>query len=73
MSEQIVNIVVRQASSGSALSVSMTYSSDGNLVRKTRDYLRNAGGYTMEGRMPAELRHAVVDLVQKLSDEGQLF
>jgi hypothetical protein len=73
MARQIMQINVSQDSSGGAVTISATWSSDEHPVKKTRHYLRQPGGYTADAHLFKELDWQVFDLVLKLMDQGQLF
>lgn len=73
MAQQSVQLNVSQASSGAPIVVSMTYTSDGYLVTKSRDRLGDHEDYTIGMRMAAECRYELLDLVKKLVNEVALF
>jgi hypothetical protein len=73
MARQIMQINVSQDASGGAITISCNWSSDEYPVKKTRHYLRQPGGYTVDARLFTELDFAVYEQVMKLMDQGQLF
>lgn len=68
MAEQVVNIVLRQSSSGAPVSISLTWTSDAHIVMTTRHLARQRGEYTMDARMINELgaasRQIVADMIR---------
>lgn len=73
MARQVVQINVTQDSSGSAIAVSWSWTSDGNPVLSHRGYFRQPGSYTMDLTMVRELEKAVLDLVKNTLRTEQLF
>lgn len=73
MAEQTVNVVIRQQSSGSGLSITASWGSDGHPVTHKRWWVRQLGSYTVDALLVHEIEHAIRELVTKSVDQGQLF
>jgi len=73
MAQQSIQINVRQESSGTGVSVSSSLTSDGTMVKKTRQYFRQGGGYTIDSSMHDRIVRDVLDLVQTIMLQESLF
>jgi hypothetical protein len=73
MARQYVQINVVQDSSGAPVVVAVSWTSDGNVVKTHRTYLRQPGGYTLDWALVADLGRGALEVVRQALDEQQLF
>jgi hypothetical protein len=74
MAKQNVQVNVRQESSGSGVSVAVSWTSDGNPVRSQRVWLRQPEGqFTIDAKTVEEIRYAVELAVRRALAAEQLF
>jgi hypothetical protein len=74
MAKQNVQVNIRQESSGAGVSVAVSWTSDGNPVRSSRQWMRQPEGqFTLDSRTVEEIRYGVERIVRQALEHEQLF